>query len=303
MPTSLDTYAPFDSGPGSNVTEATWRDFMRHMLGSASGVLRGFLNEFSVIGDNSGMNVKVDTGECWMRGHYGKSTAQKTLSIATAHATLARKDRVILRADFTNNRVEVDVLTGTAASSPIVPAVTQSTTIWETSLAIVDIPAADTAIGSSQVTDDRVYTTAQGKYRRSTNQSIPTGVFTAVVLDTVVSRSGDLQINPSTGVVTLLRSGLWSISASMRFADIGGGKAEMLVSDPANVSGGTTSDILAAQTMPFVTGNEIHGSCSSHERLPAGKQLALFAYQNSGSAKNVIPAANGTSLSLVWVGP
>lgn len=303
MPTSLDSYAPFDAGAGANVTEATWRNFMRHMLGSASGVIRGFPNEFAVFGDSSGMNVKVPSGEAWMRGHYGQSTAQKTLSIAAAHASLGRRDRVILRADFTNNRVELDVLTGTPSGSPVIPALTQSTTVWETSLAVVVVGAAVSSISAGNVIDDRMYTTAQGKYRRSTNQSITTGVFTAVVLDTVVSRSGDISFDTSTGIATLLRAGLWTISASMRFADIGGGKAEMLVADPADVSGGSTTNILAAQTMPVVAGNEIHGSCSTNERFSANKQIALYAYQNSGSSKNVIPTANGTSLSLVWVGP
>lgn len=173
MAVTLDIYAPFDSGPGANIAEDTWRDMMRHMLGSQSGVIRGFLNEFEVFADTSGMQVKCKSGESWMRGHYGKSTAEKILPIAAADATNPRKDRAVLRASFAANLIEVDILTGTPAVTPAAPSLAQNTSVWETSLAIIDVPATDTTIDAGQVTDDRVYTSAHARYRQATAQSIP----------------------------------------------------------------------------------------------------------------------------------
>ncbi|MES2405559.1 MAG: hypothetical protein V4567_14660, partial [Pseudomonadota bacterium] len=46
-----------------------------------------------------------------------------------------RIDRVVLRADFVNNNIVLDVLQGTPAVSPAAPALTQNTSIWEISLA------------------------------------------------------------------------------------------------------------------------------------------------------------------------
>lgn len=158
MPTSLDVYYPFDSGPGANVTELQWRNMMRYVL--STGIIRGALNQHEVFADSTGMQVKVRTGHCWIQGHYGEQTAEKTLAIAAAHATLPRKDRVVLRGDFVDNVIELDVLTGTAASSPVAPLLTQSSSVWEISLAIVDVPATDTSIGSTQVVNDRIQFTS-----------------------------------------------------------------------------------------------------------------------------------------------
>lgn len=160
MAVSLDSYMPFDSGAGANVMEAGWRSFMRHMFGPqtwGSGVLRGVDNTCQVYADSSGMQCKVKTGEVWIRGHWGQCTSDKTLAVAAAHATLARKDRAIARADFTNNRVEFDVLTGTASGSPSPPTLTQDTGKWEISLGIIDVDAAAVTIAAGKALDARHY--------------------------------------------------------------------------------------------------------------------------------------------------
>jgi len=157
---AVDAYGPFDSGAGANITENTWRRFMRRMRGDLvagrSGVIRDVANTCQVYDDNTGMQVKVKTGEVWIEGHWGEITAEKTVSIATADTTFARKDRIVAAADFVNNSIDVYAVTGTPAASPTIPAVTQDATKWEISLGIVDVPANDTSI-SSQTTDARHY--------------------------------------------------------------------------------------------------------------------------------------------------
>ncbi|PWK81738.1 hypothetical protein C8D88_116150 [Lentzea atacamensis] len=154
MAVTMDTYAPFDAGAGANSMEATWRSFMSQF---PSGVLRGRNNDMQCYADSTGMQVKVKTGECWVRGHWGQITSEKTLAIASAHASLTRIDRCVARADFSNNRVEVDILTGIAGSGTFV-GLTQNTSIWEIPLAIITVPATDTSIDASQVQDQRLYT-------------------------------------------------------------------------------------------------------------------------------------------------
>lgn len=154
MATSFDEYRPFDSGAGSNVLESGWRRMGRLWLPSGVAIGRG--NALAVTESSpAAMTVKVDTGEVWIEGHHGEITAAKTLAITAAHATLARKDLVVARADFADNVVELDVLTGTAAASPAEPALTQNTSVWEVPLALVDVPAADTAIQNAQITTQR----------------------------------------------------------------------------------------------------------------------------------------------------
>jgi len=150
------TYFPFDSGSGANVIEDQWSKMAR--LFCPTGVVKGKLNQLEPFADNSGLNTKVKSGQAFLEGFFFESDAEETLSIATAHPTLARIDRVIVRLDRTNNLIDLAVLTGTPNASPTVPALTQSSTTWEIPLARVAVAAGDTAIAAGDVTDERGYT-------------------------------------------------------------------------------------------------------------------------------------------------
>lgn len=155
MAVTFDSYSPFDSGAGSNVTEDGWRAMMRRT--SRSGVIRDIANSMLVYGDSSGMQVKVKTGEVWLEGHWGQIATEKTVAIAAAHATLARLDLIVARVDYVNNLIQVDAVTGTAAATPVAPNLTRNSSIYECALAVVSVPAADTGIDAAQVTDARVW--------------------------------------------------------------------------------------------------------------------------------------------------
>lgn len=156
MVTTLDEYRPYDAGSGANVLEAGWRSMMSPVM--TDGAIAGLLDEFLVYGDSSGRQTKVMTGHCWIRGHQGASTSEKTLSHSTNASGNPRIDRVILRNDFVNNRIELDVLTGTAAASPAAPSLTQSSSVWEISLAQVAIANGYSTIAAADVSSERVLT-------------------------------------------------------------------------------------------------------------------------------------------------
>jgi hypothetical protein len=156
---SLDAYGPYDSGAGANITENFWRSFMGRMRGegsSRSGIIPTG-NACTVYADSSGRQVKVMTGTVWIEGAYGNNSTEKIIPIATADPTNPRKDRIVCRNDFVNNRIEWDALTGTPAGSPTPPPYTQDGTKWEISVAIVDVPANDLIIDAAQVTPAKHY--------------------------------------------------------------------------------------------------------------------------------------------------
>lgn len=162
MPTSFDNYAPFDSGIGSNAMEDLWRKMMQHNHGDgvlAANVLPESANEMSCYADNTGMQVKVRIGQVWLKGHWGESTSEKTLPISAAHATLARIDRVIVRAVYTTGstpgRIELDVITGTAAASPVAPPMVTNSSKCEIPVAQVVVSAAASSITADKVADER----------------------------------------------------------------------------------------------------------------------------------------------------
>lgn len=305
MATALDTFLLYDSGAGANVAEAGWRQSMRHLHGSASGVIRGFANEFAVTGDSTGMQVKVATGECWIRGNYGESTAIKTLAITAAHATLGRKDRVVLRNDFGNNRIELDILTGTAAgaadgSGATAPDPATTTAVWETNLAVVTVPAADTSIDAAQVTDDRTYTTANARYHNSVAQSVANNSTSVkVAFNTAVNRAGDVRFNSATNDFTLLRSGLWTISTNCIFVNNGTGVRYLWISK----AGEENTRRLGQQTATPQSGADSALNCTATYRFALNDTVAAYLFQNSGAALNTNAANEGCNISLTWIGP
>jgi hypothetical protein len=300
---NLDIYAPFDSGPGANVTEDTWRLMMRHMLGSASGIIRAFENEFAVTANASGMQVFVDSGECWMRGHFGRKTTSTTLPIAAAHATLPRKDRVILRADFLNNVISLEVLTGTAAASPTEPTLTQNTTVWETALAVVDVTAADVTIAANQVTDDRRYTQGNARYLRVGNQLIPDVTATKVIWDLPsVTSPGNIRLLAGGTDFEFQHDGLYLVSFGVAWAisDIAASTRSAWISNSAGtVRFASAEASTAAARFPAA-------SVSFTRRWLAGEKISAYVFDAGDSGSDNIQghsgAQEGTYFDITWIG-
>lgn len=160
MAVNANSYMPFDSGAGANVTESGWRSFMQLMTGRgdmANGVIRSITNTCQVYGDSSGLQVKVKTGQVWIKSHWGEVSSEITLPIASNSSGNPRKDLVVARAHFTNNVVQFDVITGTPAGSPTLPSPTQNTTMWEVPLAEVSVANGAGTITSTNVQDGRRY--------------------------------------------------------------------------------------------------------------------------------------------------
>lgn len=289
MATAFDQYAPFDSGPGANVMESTWRAMMRRAV--MTGVVAGVLNEMLVFGDSTGMQVKISTGECWIEGHWGQLATQKTQSITAAHATLVRLDRVIARCDFVNNRIEYDVLVGTPGSSTP-PTLTQNTSIWEIGLALVTVPAAAATITAGNVTDQRTW----GSIRLVADGVTSPQSFTSGSTTTVqwpVARSLDATIIAVSGTnnttFTCAKAGFYMTETALRLAS---GTTGLEVSIKLN------GNRITAGIGTFLA------SCSSGVRLVAGDVITITAIHTSGVNKVVEAGAEDTShLSIARISP
>ncbi|MGW3992347.1 hypothetical protein ACWEF6_02555 [Amycolatopsis sp. NPDC004772] len=281
MGIALTQYAPYDSGPGANVTEATWRSMVRRLV--PTGVIAGVLNEFAVFADSTGMQVKIPSGECWIEGNWGILSSQVTQGITTAHATLARLDRIILRNDFANNKIEYDVLTNGTPGSTTPPPLTQNTSIWEISLARVNVPAAASTIAAGNVTDERTWGSIRLVADGVTSpQSFTTGVTATVQWP--VSQSLDAGIMAVSGTnnttFTCTKAGFYLIETALRLAT------------------GTTGLELSIK----VNGNRVSAgigsvltSCSTGKRLLVGDVITITAIHTSGSTKAVESGAEETS--------
>ncbi|WMI34749.1 minor tail protein [Streptomyces phage Marav] len=148
---SISSY-PFDGQP---VSEGQYSYLFRE-LASHSGIADQVGGSgFAVVGDGSGMNVKVNPGFAVVRGHAVQSTATETVTIAAASAA-TRYDRVVLRLDPTANNITLAVVQGTSGGG--VPALTQTDTgIYEFPLATVTIPVGAATISAGNVTGEREF--------------------------------------------------------------------------------------------------------------------------------------------------
>lgn len=125
---AADASYPYD---GQDAAEDQWRDVFGSWLtdgvvAAPSGSnLRGF-------GDSTGRVSKIDPGAVRIQGTHGRWLAGKTLAHSANSSGNPRIDRVVARLRKTDPEgIELDVLTGTPASSPSAPAVTQNSTVWE----------------------------------------------------------------------------------------------------------------------------------------------------------------------------
>jgi microcystin-dependent protein len=127
------------------------------------------------------MTVTVAAGAAFINGtvtteqgmYHVYNESPSTLPLTAAHATLARKDIVV--AEIKDNTIDasglnlwrIRVVTGTAAGSPVQPATPANSLL----LALLDVPAADTTLDVSQITDLRVFAPSVG--------AAPTGMISA----------------------------------------------------------------------------------------------------------------------------
>ncbi|MFE9442488.1 hypothetical protein ACFYO2_26580 [Streptomyces sp. NPDC006602] len=98
----------------------------------------------------NGRTVQINPGKAWVGGFYYSLTAQQSVTIANNSTTKPRKDLIVLQADMAKSAVNIAVLTGTAAASPVAPAPRrQAGGIWEMPLYEVDAAANNASISIS----------------------------------------------------------------------------------------------------------------------------------------------------------
>ena len=103
----------------------------------------------------SGMEVQINAGMGNIKGKTILNDAAEIVTLAAANASLNRIDRVVFRLDEAERLMEFDVLTGTPASDPVAPELTQTADVHELCLAEIRVPAGATSITASYITDTR----------------------------------------------------------------------------------------------------------------------------------------------------
>lgn len=190
-----------------------------------------------------GMSVQVAPGKAWIRdavaggedsqGMYNfvNDGPVTGLSVTSSHATLNRIDRVVARvqdADVSGavNSAEIAVIAGTAASSPVAPALPASSL----SLGTISVPANTTAITNALITNSaqvaKVYSSMVENPLVVTSSTRPTGgdrVTGMMIFETDTKRSwqwtgSEWQFRGGKGPrAFVIRDGQWSMSQTRQY--------------------------------------------------------------------------------------
>jgi hypothetical protein len=98
----------------------------------------------------NGRTVQINPGKAWVGGFYYSLTAQQSVTIPNNSTTKPRKDLIVLQADMAKSAVNLAVVTGTAAATPVAPTPRrQAGGLWEMPLYEVDAAANNASVSIS----------------------------------------------------------------------------------------------------------------------------------------------------------
>ena len=151
-------------------------DVAAYLAGFTSGVFSG-AEDFPVTAAG-GLKVTVGAGRGWVHpsrftGYSITKRESDTLTMPLADPSLPRIDRIIMRYDAGARAASLQVLQGTASSTPTAPAISRTELIYDLCLAEITRPAGSTSISTGQITDTRLDEALCGIVRDSVT-GIPT---------------------------------------------------------------------------------------------------------------------------------
>ena len=134
-------------------------DVAAYLAGLTSGVFSG--DEDFPVTAAGGLKVTVGAGRGWVHpsrftGYSITKREADTLSMPLADPSLPRIDRIVIRYDAGARAASLQVLQGTASSTPTAPAISRTELIYDLCLAEITRPAAATSITMGQITDTRL---------------------------------------------------------------------------------------------------------------------------------------------------
>ena len=166
-------------------------DVAAYLAGLTSGVFSS-AEDFPVTAAG-GLKVTVGAGRGWVHpsrftGYSITKREADTLALPLADPSLPRIDRIVMRYDAGARAASLQVLQGTASSTPTAPAISRTELIYDLCLAEITRPAGSTAVTTGQITDTRLDEKLCGIVRDGV-----THIPTAELLATAKARIAELE--------------------------------------------------------------------------------------------------------------
>ena len=135
-------------------------DYLKRFF--TDGVFMEPSTALQILAASTGLAVDLQVGAALINGCSIETDAAVRFSIGAAHATLPRIDRIVVRWNISERKMEFALKTGTAAATPQAPALTRTEYVHELSLAQIYVGAGASALSQTNITDERLDSTVCG---------------------------------------------------------------------------------------------------------------------------------------------
>ena len=170
---AFERFFPFRSVSGDRKYSAEdWAAYFAQFIGN--GVFYNDANSLKVV-ENEDMKIAVKPGAGFAAGRMYMLEDGKVLDIETADGAVDRIDRVVLRCDYVNRLMSVEVIKGGYGSTA--PAITRNADVFELALADVYVKAGTLEITAADITDQRLNTELCGIVTGLIEQADTTEIF------------------------------------------------------------------------------------------------------------------------------
>lgn len=271
-------------------------DVAAYLAGLTSGVFSG-AEDFPVTAAG-GLTVTVGAGRGWVHpsrftGYSITKREADTLTLPLADPSLPRIDRIVMRYDAGARAASLQVLQGTASSTPTAPAISRTELIYDLCLAEITRPAGSTAVTTGQITDTRLDEALCGIVRDGV-----TGIPTDELLAAARERIATLEENASNSAAAAkdsaeaAKSSETKSAASEKNAKTSETAAQQALQDTETEHTAALQDIARARTMAL---NDV--AASTKTATAAAENATQQATAAAGSASTAVTKAGEASAS------
>lgn len=170
---AFERFFPFRSVSGDRKYSAEdWAAYFAQFIGN--GVFYNDASSLKVV-ENEDMKIAVKPGAGFAAGRMYMLEDGKVLDIETADGAVDRIDRVVLRCDYVNRLMSVEVIKGSYGITA--PAITRNADVFELALADVYVKAGTLEITAADITDQRLNTELCGIVTGLIEQADTTEIF------------------------------------------------------------------------------------------------------------------------------
>lgn len=271
-------------------------DVAAYLAGLTSGVFSG-AEDFPVTAAG-GLTVTVGAGRGWVHpsrftGYSITKREADTLALPLADPSLPRIDRIVMRYDAGARAASLQVLQGTASSTPTAPAISRTELIYDLCLAEITRPAGSTSITTGQITDTRLDEALCGIVRDGV-----TGIPTDELLAAAKERIATLEENASNSAAAAkdsaeaAKSSETKSAASEERAKTSETAAKQALQDTETEHTAALQDIARARTTAL---NDV--AASTKTATAAANTATQQATAAAGSASTAVTKAGEASTS------